>query len=220
MHMLRGLADDGRTVIVVTHSVLRASTSATGCWSSPPGGQVAYYGPPQLAPAFFGRDDFQQVFQELTADTPEEWKARFLSSEPAARYMIEPLAGYVAGTRPEAQVEPLRQQKWLRQYWMLTRRYARVLAGDRANLVALLAVAPLLGLLQLGASPTDESRGWRRRRSDWCSQASLAPLVLAIGMTMMGMMRSAAEGRRGGDWRPSENERLACPRRPTRPRKS
>ncbi len=107
--------------------------------------------------------------------------------------MIEPLAGYVAGTRPEAQVEPLRQQKWLRQYWMLTRRYARVLAGDRANLVALLAVAPLLGLLQLWRLPTDQFKVLPATQIRLVPQASLVLLVLAIGMTMMGLTGSLRE---------------------------
>ena len=43
----------------------RASSCATGCCSSRPGGHIAYFGPPQLALAFFGRDDFQEVFQDL-----------------------------------------------------------------------------------------------------------------------------------------------------------
>ena len=50
MELLRDQADDGRTVVVVTHSV----QSIRLCDEVPilaPGGHMAYFGPPQLAPA-------------------------------------------------------------------------------------------------------------------------------------------------------------------------
>ena len=43
MHMLRGLADDGRTVIVVTHSVLSLDV-CDRLLVLAPGGRIAYYG--------------------------------------------------------------------------------------------------------------------------------------------------------------------------------
>ena len=48
MHMLRGLADDGRTVIVVTHSVLSLDV-CDRLLVLAPGGKIAYYGPPEDA---------------------------------------------------------------------------------------------------------------------------------------------------------------------------
>jgi ABC transport system ATP-binding/permease protein len=192
MELLRSLADGGRTVVVVTHSTESLNLCDRVLFLAP-GGRTAYYGPPQLALAYFGCDSYQEVFRELSADTPEQWKERFVASEPADRYLVEPLAGYVAGARPEAEVEPLRKQKWWRQYWMLTRRYARVLAGDRANLVALLAVAPLLGLLQLWRLPADQFKALPATQIRLVPQASLVLLVLAIGMTMMGLTGSLRE---------------------------
>lgn len=56
MHMLRGLADDGRTVIVVTHSVLSLEV-CDRLLVLAPGGRIAYYGPPEDALAFFGFED-------------------------------------------------------------------------------------------------------------------------------------------------------------------
>ncbi len=192
MELLRTLADGGRTVVVVTHSTESLNLCDRVLFLAP-GGRTAYYGPPQLALAYFGLESYQEVFRALSTDTPEEWKARFLASEPAKRYLIEPLAGYVAGTRPEAAVEPLRRQTWIRQYWMLTRRYARVLAGDRVNLIALLAAAPLLGLLQLWRLPSDQFKALPATQFRLVPQASLILLVLAIGMTMMGLTASLRE---------------------------
>src|SRR2546423_4282670 len=76
---------------------------------------------------------------------------------------------------------------------MLTRRYARVLWGDRANIVALLGAAPLLGLLQLWRLPADQFKDLPATQIRLVPQASLVLLVLAIGMTMMGLTASLRE---------------------------
>ena len=192
MELLRSLADGGRTVVVVTHSTESLNLCDRVLFLAP-GGRAAYYGPPQLALAYFACESYQEVFRELSADTPEEWKARFLEHELAERYLLEPLAGYAAGTRAEAPAEPLGRQKWGRQYRMLTRRYARVLAGDRANAVALLGAAPLLGLLQLWRLPANQFAVLPPTQVRLVPQTSLVLLVLAIGMTLMGLTASLRE---------------------------
>ena len=67
MELLRTLADGGRTVIVVTHSV-QSIRLCDRVLVLALGGRAAYFGPAQLAPAYFGREDFQEVFQDLSAD--------------------------------------------------------------------------------------------------------------------------------------------------------
>ena len=53
MRTLRGLADDGRTVVVVTHNVANLDVCDRLLLLAP-GGTVAYFGPPQEALAYFG----------------------------------------------------------------------------------------------------------------------------------------------------------------------
>ena len=53
MQLLRGLADDGRTVLVVTHSVAELAL-CDKLLVMAPGGAVAYFGPPEEALNFFG----------------------------------------------------------------------------------------------------------------------------------------------------------------------
>ena len=53
MELLRTLADGGRTVIVVTHSV-QSIRLCDRVLVLAPGGRAAYFGPAQLAPAYFG----------------------------------------------------------------------------------------------------------------------------------------------------------------------
>lgn len=67
MHMLRGLADDGRTVIVVTHSVLSLEV-CDRLLVLAPGGRIAYYGPPEDALAFFGFEEWPEAFEAFEND--------------------------------------------------------------------------------------------------------------------------------------------------------
>ena len=62
MLQLRDLAHDGRTIIVVTHSVL----NLLGCdrlLILAPGGRMAFYGPPGEALGYFGLPDWAELFQ-------------------------------------------------------------------------------------------------------------------------------------------------------------
>ncbi len=53
MHTLRGLADDGRTVVVVTHNVANLDVCDRLLLLAP-GGTLAYFGPPREALQYFG----------------------------------------------------------------------------------------------------------------------------------------------------------------------
>lgn len=72
MHMLRGLADDGRTVIVVTHSVLSLDV-CDRLLVLAPGGKVAYYGPPDDTLAFFGFEQWPEAFEAFERDQERDW---------------------------------------------------------------------------------------------------------------------------------------------------
>jgi ABC-type multidrug transport system ATPase subunit/pSer/pThr/pTyr-binding forkhead associated (FHA) protein len=190
MELLRALADAGRTIVVVTHSTESLNLCDRVLFLAP-GGRTAYFGPPQLALAYFDRADYQEVFRDLSSGDPDEWSTRFRADELARRYLDEPLSGYSAGTRPSASIgEPGARQPWLRQLWMLTRRYSRVLAGDRANVVLLVGAGPVIGLLQLWRLPADQLASSPLRV---VSEASIVLLVITIAMTMIGLSNSLRE---------------------------
>ena len=76
MDLLRAVADAGHTVVVVTHS-LESIQLCDRVLFLAPGGRPAYFGPAQLALAFFGREDFQNVFQDLSSDGRRDWSGGF-----------------------------------------------------------------------------------------------------------------------------------------------
>ena len=142
MQSLRTLADDGRTVIVVTHNVAQLAVCDLVLMLAP-GGYVAYFGPPRRALRFFDKADFPDVFLALEAQPGDEWHSRFRASDL-----------YVSGsiTAPSARSSPtelptIRQQSVRSQLSTLCRRYASVVASDKSYLRLIIAFPILLGLI-------------------------------------------------------------------------
>ena len=82
---------------------------------------------------------------------------------------------------------------WLRQVATLTRRYAKVMAGDRRNLLLLLAQAPLLGLLMLVALPPGELGPPPPGEIRLLSRAALVLFIVVLGCTWLGGSNAARE---------------------------
>ncbi|MCC3773123.1 ATP-binding cassette domain-containing protein, partial [Streptomyces sp. UNOC14_S4] len=86
MTMLRGLADGGRTVIVVTHSVLSLDL-CDRLLVLAPGGRTAFYGPPAETLPFFGFDRWPEAFEAFENDTDRDWAAQYQASPEYHRYV-------------------------------------------------------------------------------------------------------------------------------------
>nr|WP_237535232.1 FHA domain-containing protein [Streptomyces sp. SID3343] len=146
MEKLRELADDGRTVIVVTHST-RSLNVCDRVLVLAPGGRIAFFGPPDEALPFFGKSDWPEVFKLFDEQPDGDYEGPFRRSELYGRYIEvgRDRAHAVQGDRPQA--KPPKRQGWFAQLATLSRRYLAVIASDRKYL-ALLAMAPLfLGML-------------------------------------------------------------------------
>jgi ABC-type multidrug transport system ATPase subunit len=155
MQLLRELADGGRTVVVVTHSVASLQLCDSVLVMAP-GGRPAFFGPPLEAPRFFGQEDFQGVFQ-LLSEGAEDWPERFASSPERRRYLppLEEVGapGPDPGPTPAA---PPKARSSLQQFGTLTRRYLSLLKSDRTTTVFLLGQAIVAGLLQFVVLPRGE----------------------------------------------------------------
>ncbi|WP_236242104.1 FHA domain-containing protein [Streptomyces sp. CC228A] len=149
MHMLRGLADDGRTIIVVTHSVLSLDV-CDRLLVLAPGGRIAYYGPPGEALGFFGFAQWPEAFEAFETDRARDWAGRFRDSAFRQRY-VEPApphrepppgAGTAAPPAP-----PPKAQSWGSQLRTLVRRYAAALSADRTFLAIMVALPFVMGAM-------------------------------------------------------------------------
>ena len=87
MEQMRDLAHDGRTVIVVTHSVANLDT-CDRLLVLVPGGRIAYYGPPDEGLSYFGQPGWAEVFQAFEAYPDRDWAAEFAASPAYAQYVL------------------------------------------------------------------------------------------------------------------------------------
>ncbi|GAA1776159.1 FHA domain-containing protein [Actinomadura chokoriensis] len=142
MEMLGELAHDGRTVIVVTHSVANLDT-CDRLLVLVPGGRLAYYGPPDEGLAHFGRKTWAEVFQAFDREPGRDWAAEFRASPRHARYVAGAADRTARPSAAAAPEPPPPRQSRLAQLRTLCRRYLAVIASDRSYLV-LLGVMPLI----------------------------------------------------------------------------
>ncbi len=145
MQMLRGLADDGRTVAVVTHSVANLDI-CDRLLVMAPGGRIAYFGPPREALPFLGFDDWADVFQAF--DNPEiDWGSRYLQSPLHKKYVQDELVQPMQQAGTVNFEAPPKPQSWPEQLSTLIRRYVRSIVADPLFLGITVALPIIMGLV-------------------------------------------------------------------------
>jgi ABC transport system ATP-binding/permease protein len=152
MSLFRRLADDGRTVVCITHNL--ENVCLCDLVAVLVGGRLAYYGATSDLKAYFGVEKVSQIYDCLEARTPEVWVQQYAASAQSQQYVrtrLEPTAGSASPGLPpipspctSSSLAPV--GGW-RQFLILTVRYVAVTLQDRRNLVLLLAQAPIIALL-------------------------------------------------------------------------
>lgn len=175
---LRGLADAGRVVVVVTHSVLALDVCDRVLLMAP-GGRVAFFGPPDELLPFFGVQDYPAVFEAL--EDPA-WVQRYATSSARAAFIGRTGRGETMA--PLAVTPTPRRPAPLRQLWTLVRRNAAVTAADRMLMVMLVAMPAILALMA-HAFPGEAGLSVRASADD-PSEVHQRLLVLIIGAALMG----------------------------------
>jgi len=191
MALFRELANRGRTVVVVTHTV-QSLRLCDRVLVLAPGGRVAYFGPPQLILAYFDKEDYADVFRELGRSDDIDWGARFRDHPYHATYIERPAPIYRGDDPERSTAHGSRRGRW-HQFVALSRRYAAVIVADRRNLALLIGQAPLLGLLLLVALPSGQLESSPPSQLRLVSQASLVLLVVVLGVSWLGMSNAVRE---------------------------
>jgi ABC-type multidrug transport system ATPase subunit len=190
MHLLRELADGGRSIVVVTHSV-QSLDLCDRVVILAPGGRLAYFGPPGDALRYFGCDSFAEAYELLADPEGPDWQELYQESPAFHTYVELPKAGSPVDEPAARTGAPTpRRRGWFRQYRTLTRRYASVIWRDRKLTTLLALQAPLLALLMLIAM--GEGR-LAPRTTPGLSTASLVLAVLVLAATWLGMSNSGRE---------------------------
>jgi ABC-type multidrug transport system ATPase subunit/pSer/pThr/pTyr-binding forkhead associated (FHA) protein len=190
MEMMRDLAHDGRTIVVVTHSVANLDT-CDRLLVLVPGGRVAFYGPPAEGLTFFGKSSWAEVFQAFDREPGRDWAADFQVSPLYTRYVASGLDHGVPDKerRLSSPARPPRQQGRLAQLSTLCRRYLAVIGSERSYLVVLGVLPLVLGALILAMPSPHGLAGPPGQNAD----ASTVLLTLVIGAVFAGGANAVRE---------------------------
>jgi energy-coupling factor transporter ATP-binding protein EcfA2 len=138
--VLRRLADAGTTVLLTTHApddVLRCDRVVVLA----PGGRVAFDGPPDVAPAWFGVKDLGAVYTAVAAGVTG---AAVVETATDAAPVPAPRMPASVRNRPALPAGP----SWGRQHLTLVRRAADLMARNRLT-AAILVGSPVLVIAML-----------------------------------------------------------------------
>ena len=189
MVQMRDLAHDGRTVIVVTHSVANLDT-CDRLLVLVPGGKVAFYGPPDEGLSYFGQPGWAEVFQAFEAYPDRDWASEFAGSPAHAQYVLgRPRPAQAPGGQEIAAAPQQQPRCAVRQMSTLTRRYVRVIASDRGYLTFTVLLPIILGAL-IRLLPTSEGLAGRPGTN---FQISELLLILVICVSLSGAASSIRE---------------------------
>ncbi|MEE4599192.1 FHA domain-containing protein [Streptomyces sp. DSM 41524] len=199
MKLLRELADDGRTVLVVTHSVAELSLCDRVLVMAPDG-SVAYFGPPGEALAYFGHESWADVFSAFENHREDDWGGRWRASRQYDRCIAEidsavpPQQPGTQATQPPARALQSKPQGWIGQLWTLMRRYVSVIASDKGFMALMLLLPAVLGGVsclipaKYGLAPPPPNSGFRYNQ-----ESGTILLVLVVGMCFSGAANSVRE---------------------------
>ncbi|KOV94198.1 ABC transporter ATPase [Streptomyces sp. NRRL B-1140] len=198
MQLLRGLADDGRTVLVVTHSVAELAI-CDKLLVMAPGGSVAYFGPPDEALNFFGYDTWADVFSAFENYRDYDWAGRWKGSQHYQMYAadIDAVAPQSVQVPPMQAMKPPKPQGWMSQFVTLVRRYVSVIASDKGFLALMVILPAVLGAVSLlidadrGLLPNPANPQTGRIIPN--GTATTVLLILAVGACFAGAANSVRE---------------------------
>jgi ABC transport system ATP-binding/permease protein len=154
MGLLRQLAEDGMTIVCVTHTLANIEECCHKLIVMGEAGVLVFAGSPAEAKAFFGVASLSAIFDRLAEHGTPAYRDRFEASPlRAAQLDVLGNGGATAGSgtarkakdrgagRSQALLEPLRQ------FGILTARNVRLLLADRRGLLMAAAQSVVIGLL-------------------------------------------------------------------------
>jgi ABC transport system ATP-binding/permease protein len=180
METLRKLADDGQTVVLVTHSVDNLNFCDNVVLMAS-GGRIAYAGPSSTVFTALGKNNWAEVFRML--------------SSPEALLLSNKKRSGVVSSITELPQEKVKKQSWARQLITLSSRYLRVIASDRYYLGLLAAIPILIGLICYAtAGELGLGTGLPDKRGNLFNPIARSNLmILILGTVFIGLSTSIQE---------------------------
>ncbi len=173
MRLLRDLADEGRTVMLITHATKNVKLCDKVIFLMA-GGYLAYYGSPEEALIYFDQyrtkeerrikemefDDIYLILENGSLGSPQQWAQRYMASEQYQRDVVARLQKNKPPTPvqqtqsrpPTSRAAPGAQSKhisMLRQFGILLSRNLTILMQDKKALLMMILMPIILGAMDI-----------------------------------------------------------------------
>ena len=171
MRLMRRLADQGRTIILITHATKNVMLADKVIFLAR-GGHLAWFGPPAEALQHFGAyqpdgqalafDEIFSLLEDPAKGSAQQWAERYRSHPAYQKYIQTPVEAkeHVQAARGQRGLlerlknTPLpRPLSGVQQFFVLSARNLRILTRDRASLILMLLAPPLIASLDLLIAP-------------------------------------------------------------------
>lgn len=157
MTLLRRLANDGTSIVLVSHRLNFLEYADYVGWLAP-GGYLAYFGPPEKVADYFEIPPqgvptrrYADVYKKLEGvPDPSELDNAFRTSRNYVEFIEgrrEPASVQHAGQKYTQSQSAKTQVGWWRQFGTLLRRSTKILTNDSIFLLLMIVQAPLIGRL-------------------------------------------------------------------------
>ncbi|OBJ00852.1 FHA domain-containing protein [Mycobacterium sp. 1465703.0] len=176
MLMLRQLADAGRVVLVVTHSVSYLDVCDQILLVAP-GGKTAFCGPPDQVEPALGTRNWADIFAKVGAD-PDEANRRFKERNQQSSAPPTPESPADLGEPPQTDL--------FRQLSTIARRQVRLVVSDRGYTIFLAVLPFLIGALSLTVKGPHPGLGPADPLGPAPTQPQYIMVLLNIGAVFMG----------------------------------
>jgi ABC-type multidrug transport system ATPase subunit len=168
MQLMRQLADQGRTIVLITHATKNVMLADKVIFLSR-GGFLAWFGPPEEALQYFdqyrsererrsGQIEFDEIYAILddpSRGTAEDWAQRYKKHAAFQKYIVQPLEyerKLLESMTPDpttSKTKSKRTASSFHQFLIFSSRNLKILTRDRFSLILMLVAAPLVGLLDV-----------------------------------------------------------------------
>lgn len=160
MELMRKLANQGRTIFCITHATFNIHLCDKVLFLARDG-NLAFYGTPQEALDYFKARDFAEIYQRINNEaSPEQWAWAYLQSPYYNLHiglkMSDQDAGQVNLNAIAGSGRIDSRHSAIRQWWVLTQRYAHLMIRDWRNLLILILQAVIIPFVVMGIFYEDQ----------------------------------------------------------------
>jgi ABC-type multidrug transport system ATPase subunit len=212
MHLMRRLADQGRTIIMVTHATKNVMLADKVVFLAR-GGYLAWFGPPNEALEYFDQyrsdsdrrtramefDQIYAILDDPSKGKAKDWAERYKQSAAYQKYIVAALAEHKREEKPTAAKQPVKKQarkgsrtSSLQQFVVLSKRNVTILTRDRSSMILMLVAAPGVGALDLILAPVMGSAPFAYMGGD-AANGGITLFLLSLFALLVGGMSQMRE---------------------------